>query len=368
MKKHLFLLVLMLLPLAAWADAVEINGIYYNLIDKNNNHVAEVTSNPNYYKGNVVIPDKVTNDGIEYIVTSIGNGAFFYCYSLTSVTIPNSVTGIGESAFQFCSGLTSVHISDLSAWCKIIFGNPNYQSNPLSNAHHLYINNQEVTNLVIPEDVTSIGNSAFSGCSGLTSVTFPNSVTSTGDYAFSGCSGLTSITIPNSVTSIGMYAFSFCSGLTSVIIGSGVSYISLNAFAGCKNLEDVYCYAENVPGTNTKAFENSLIEYATLHVPDGSVNAYSQAEPWKNFKTVVSLNGTGIANVPANDVLIQSNGGTIAVQGADDGTKVSVYGINGTLAGLAVSNNGSAIVSTNLQPGSIAIVKICEKSVKVILK
>ena len=154
---------------------------------------------------------------------------FSYFSSVKKVTFSNNVKTIGDYAFYGCSGLTSVNISDLAAWCNIKFSGSD--SNPLYFAHHLYINGNEITNLVIPNSVTSIGDYAFYGCSGLSSVTIPNSVTSIGDYAFRGCSGLTSITIPNSVTSIGDYAFRGCSGLTSVIIGSGVLSIGSSAFS-----------------------------------------------------------------------------------------------------------------------------------------
>ena len=158
-------------------------------------------------------------------VTSIGSSAFRYCSGLTSVTIGNSVTSIGSYAFEYCSGLTSVHISDIAAWCNIDFGS-NY-SNPLEFAHHLYLNGEEVKDLVIPNSVTSIGGYAFEGCSGLISVTIPNSVTSIGEWAFFGCSGLTSVTIPNSVTSIGSSAFYDCN-LKNLIIGTGVLSIGSN--------------------------------------------------------------------------------------------------------------------------------------------
>jgi len=100
MRKPLLLLFLLaLLPLTAMADAVEINGIYYNLIEKAIK-IAEVTKKPNKYTGDVVIPEKVDYNGVSYSVTGIGQSAFSDCYTLASVTIPSSVTGIGDYAFH----------------------------------------------------------------------------------------------------------------------------------------------------------------------------------------------------------------------------------------------------------------------------
>ena len=129
----------------------------------------------------------------------------------------------------------------------------------------------------------------FFNCSGLISITIPNSVTSIGQWAFHDCSGLTSVTIPNSVTSIDNGAFLGCSGLTSVIIGSGIRNIDQEAFASCKELTDVYCHAIMVRKTKSDAFDGSYIDYATLHVPAESVDAYKAAMPWKNFGTIVAL-------------------------------------------------------------------------------
>ena len=112
-------------------------------------------------------------------------------------------------------------------------------ANPLNYAHNLYLNNELITDLVIPSSVTSIGDYAFYVCRGLTSITIPDTVTSIGDSAFSGCRGLTSVTIGNSVTSIGYYAFSGCSGLTSVTIPSSVTSIGYEAFSGCRGLTKI---------------------------------------------------------------------------------------------------------------------------------
>lgn len=353
MKQTLLSLLMMLLPLMANAETVEIDGIYYNLINKAKQ--AEVTSGSNKYTGDVVIPSSVVYDEVTYTVTSIGEYAFFDCTGLTSITLPNSVKSIGESAFRscglrsvtipnsvtsigryafggcidltsvsipnsvtsigdrafencrgltsitipnsvtaigtqafnYCTSLTAVYITDLDAWCKMEF--TYYASNPLFYAKHLYLNGNEINELIIPNSVTSIGAYAFYGFSALTSITIPNSVTLINTGAFSNCSGLTSVTFPNSVGYIGQSAFQNCSGLTSITMGSGVKVIVTSAFANCPELTDVYCYAENMPSINPNAFDGSYIEHATLHVPVSAVNDYSNTSPWSNFKYKVAI-------------------------------------------------------------------------------
>ena len=147
-----------------------------------------------------------------------------------------------------------MHISDLSAWCNIDFGG--YRSNPLANAkaENLYLNGTMITKLVIPDDVTYIGNYAFFGWSSLTSIEIPSSVTSIGAYAFYGCSGLTSIEIPSSVTSIGYSAFYDCVNLKTVINFSGLSISKSSSNNGY-----VAYYADNVINASNGSIEDNFI-------------------------------------------------------------------------------------------------------------
>ena len=281
----------------------------------------------------VTIPNSVTSIGggafrgcsgltsvtIPNSVTSIGSEAFYGCSGLTSVTIPNSVTSIRDLAFSDCSGLQKVIVEDITAWCNISFGEG---ANPLSFAHHLYSDeNTEIKNLIIPNSVTSIGNKAFYGCSGLTSVTIPNSVTSIGSEAFEGCSGLTSVTIPNSVTSIGDDTFWKCSGLTSVTIGNSVTSIGSSAFeecsgltsvtipnsvtsigswafSGCSGLTSVISLIENPfairgKSSNPQTFSLDTFNNATLYVPKGTIDKYKATEGWKDFLFIEEGDGSG---------------------------------------------------------------------------
>ena len=242
-----------------------------------------ITSGP-YSSGmslNNIFGSQVTNIVIGP-VTTIGDFAFYHCQNLATVTIPSSVQSIGNAAFAFCGSLYRVFISDLTAWCRINFASET--SNPLYQAHHLYLNNSLVTHVSFPSTLTSIKKYAFYGCSDLVSVDISNSVTFIGENAFRECTGLTSVfipsgvssisegtfrgctslasvdlpylfeigdyafyhcnslndlVIPNSVVSIGTYAFESCSSLTSVTIPSSVNTIGQNAFDACPQMTSV---------------------------------------------------------------------------------------------------------------------------------
>ena len=292
MKRTLFLMLAVLLSaLSASASYdFEVNYIGYKLANDNayNKDVYVVFCNTNSYnnRGYVTIPSKVKYSGKTYNVIRIDSEAFQNDWFLTSISIPSSITSIGGSAFSGCTNLTSVTFnaencaspsSESDRWFKdcpltsLVIGD-DVKSIP----EYIAYNQTKLKNVTIPKFVTSIGDhafdgctgltsisflsripeyesysltkigrSAFDGCTGLTSVTIPNSVTSIGGSAFKGCIGLNSITIPYSVTSIGGSAFYSCTGLTSVTIGESVTYIAYDAFYGCTGLTSVTFNAKN---------------------------------------------------------------------------------------------------------------------------
>lgn len=355
MKRFYLSAIALLWSLIIHAVVVEIDGIAYNINLKTG--LTEVTSNSAHpYSGNIVIPETIVYEDIEYTVTGIGGQAFFQ-KNIISITFPNSITSIGVSAFLGCHALTSVEIPehvtmipdmafasceslknvilpegltmidnsafnscyglesinlpntveviedwafancenlsyvkmpqqlkrvgqgafgscpklsyvdipDLSSWAMVDFYN--YYANPLYYAHKLIVNGEEITDLVIPDDVTFIGNNTFRDCL-----------------------NLTSITINDHVGSIGASAFSNCSNVTSIIIGEDVTSIGAWAFYGCSKVTSFTSYPRRVPATGREVFDNVLLENANLYVAGAAFNDYYSKEPWSNFKDIIALN------------------------------------------------------------------------------
>ena len=280
-------------------------------------------------------------------VTTIGNSAFDGCSSLTSVTIPNSVTEIGYYAFKDCRSLTSITI-------------PNSVTEIGWNAFN---GCSSLTSVTIPNSVTTIGGGAFEKCISLTSVTIPNSVTTIGGYAFSNCSSLTSVTIPNSVTTIGGYAFSNCSSLTSVNIPNSVTIIGGEAFSGCTNLKKVnigksvkdigeyafdYCTSitqissEAVvpPACRSGVFDDINKSKCKLIVPKNSLDAYKQADQWKDF-LLIEGSTTGITNTVYNNSGLAD---VYTIDGTRRLSKASTDEINALPKGVYIVNGKKIII------------------------
>ena len=322
--------------------------------------------------------------------------AFSGCTGLTSITIPNSVTSIGSEVFCFCRGLTSVTIGN----------------SVTSIGDGAFADCSSLTSIEIPNSVTSIGYRAFSGCNNLTSIEIPNSVTSIGSGAFDSCNLSEVISKIENPFKISIYTFSdntFYNATLYVPAGTIDKYKSTNGWKRFAFIEEgnggggtpsgpSKCEKPTIGYQNGKLTFSSATEGVTFQstISDTDIKSYNSSEIQLGVTYNISVYATksgyensetatatlcwidvdpategitnGVANVPAHAVLIQSNGGVLTIQGINDGTTVNVYSINGTQAGSAVSSNGSAMVSSNLQPGSIAIVKIGEKSVKVIVK
>lgn len=298
-----FLLALVL-PGNMIAQNLEIDGIFYRI---NGDH-AVVTPGIYPYNGDVTIPTTISHNGMVYPVTAIDAVAFRDCSALTSISMPASITEVGEYAFAGCTALDSVDISDLGAWCGIEFASES--ANPCYHAHHLYLQRNEITDLVIPDSVLSIGSFAFSGCSSINSVfipstvkeigispfsnctslstinvagdnpnydsrdscnaiiwtasgvliagcrntVIPSTVTAIGNWAFNGCTELTHIFIPGSVTRIGYESFYRCSSLIGVNIPNTVTNIGYQAFYGCSSLRSIHIPG-SVKGIGSSAFE-----------------------------------------------------------------------------------------------------------------
>ena len=213
---------------------------------------------------------------IEEGITSIGNYAFEYSLNLSSIKIPDSVTSIGADAFHNATNLMDIYISNISSWCSIKF--TNIFSNPLCIAENLYLNENLVEDIIVPNEVEQINDFAFLNYCKLKSINIPASVTNIGSNAFWNCKNLEEIIIPDNVTSIGDNAFFSCSNLKKAIIGKSVISIGDYAFAACTSLEEIII-PDNVTSIGHNAFFScSNFKKAIIGKSVTSIGDYAFAE------------------------------------------------------------------------------------------
>ena len=395
-KGFVMLVVLMLMTTSsAMAEELKfevIDGFRY-LLDSDTKTATLVPKTDGKYSGDIIIPEKVKgNDGVEYVVASLGASCFEGCTGLTSITIPSSVTSLGDYCFPGCSGLTSI---------------------------------------TIPSSVTSLGGNCFWNCSGLTSITIPSSVTSLGDFCFQGCSGLISITIPSSVTSLGGNCFLNCQKLETVyfegkycnshyaglkipttsIIKVPTEYLQGYKDAFGPNYKYIYAWNPGEAGEDNKpvtqcstpsiSYESGKLMFAcetagakyhyTITDTDiksdalsengevslsaaYNISVYATADGYKaSDKAEATLywvnanldNSTNINMVRTRGVVASAHDGIVTLSGLDNGEVVKFYATDGKYLGSSVAANGSASYAVN---ESLVIAKVGKDSIKIAMK
>lgn len=203
-------------------------------------------------------------------VSSVGDGAFYGCFSLTSITIPSNIKTVGSQIFAGCSNLTSVTLSE---------GLTNISSGMFNRCSSL-------TNIIIPEGVINIGPHAFYECTALISVALPNTLITIGNEAFSDCTALTGILLPDNLTSIGENAFYGCDGLTSVTLPSSLTSIGNRAFPFY--CQEIRSYIRN-PSKCELTSESFVYAISRLYVPKGTTSLYETCENWKEFFSITEM-------------------------------------------------------------------------------
>ena len=245
MKKLFTLFMAVLATTCLFAYDFQSGDLYYNITSDSTVEVTSQTSSYPYNEGVAfsvaTIPSSVTYIGTTYSVTGIGDWAFGYSYSLTSITIPNSVTSIGNCAFYGCTSLTSI---------------------------------------TIPNSVESTGRSMCSYCYDLCSVIIGNCLKHIGLEAFYSCTSLTSVTIGNSVTSIGDFAFYYCRSLTSITIPNSITSMGEKVFFNCSSLDSIYVEATTPPSLGSDGFDNTSAFICSI--PCGTKSAY-EASAWAQY-------------------------------------------------------------------------------------
>ena len=281
------------------SSSFEEGGIYYNVnADCKTVEVARPQSGSDYH-GNIVIPETVEHEGSSYTVTSIESGAFFRCTELTSIKIPQTIKTIGENAFYHCESLKTVDISNLSNWCAIDFqGGDSWFSNPISQfgLEHLLVNGEDVTDMVIPDDVVEISRNAFYLCAPLRSLEIPGTVKTIGEDAFHRCYNLRKVILHEGIEHVRKGGLANMKAPT-ITIPKSMKQLEQNAL----NYENTESWLRNVcllsPNPDAIALVGDLgLESTVISVPAGTLEAYKNHSYWGQFTLVEGLDEDDFSN------------------------------------------------------------------------
>ena len=317
MKRLIVLFLTAISVLSMMAEDFEFRGIYYH-ITSSSSRTCEVISGPNAsygerYVGDITIPESVNYNGKSYKVTGIADAAFHYCSSLRSVDLPSTIEYIGETAF-YTAGFSQINIPGSvktigsQAFCScrelsavrfedsvepIELGNSVFQSCSISSLYigrdisgnYPYYDPSCIESVTFGSSVYRIPN-IFVNCTKLCFIEIPEGVVEISNNAFSGCTNLGNIALPNSLAKIGASAFSGCKPLSSITLPEHISWIGSDAFKGCSALTTVRSEASTPPEIFEDTFDDNVYTQASLYVPMGAVQLYSNSSGWKQFISI----------------------------------------------------------------------------------
>lgn len=270
-----------------WAADFDKDYICYNILEDGQS--VEVAK-PYYqcdYRGDIIIPESVEYEGNNYTVKGIQQYAFYNAAEVQSVVIPKTIRYIGENAFYHCDNLKKVDISNLTNWCKIDFQGDLWFSNPISRygLEHLLVNGEEVTELVIPDDVEEISRNAFYWCTPLHSIEVPGTVKTIGEDAFYRCVNVKKLILHEGITTIKKGGVANLGTLT-ITVPKSIEYMESKAL----NYENTESFLRNicvqVPNPNAIQFDDLGLEGVIISVPSGAIEAYRNHPYWGQFTIV----------------------------------------------------------------------------------
>lgn len=283
MKLTRRILIVSFVSIFCFSDATAIDtfwsaGFYFKIIGYSTVEIIK-TPTTNLYYGDIILPFEVYGEyelhsAKNFRVTKIGADAFLNNFNLTSIIIPGTVTQIGSCAFSNCRALTSVI---MYKGVKTI-------------GDRAFHDLQALANVEIPNSVTTIDEDAFRGCTALTRIDLPISLITINNGAFRGCDKLNKIVIPDRVNTIGEKAFMNCSNLNKVIIGKKVNSIKENAFSFCTSLKSIYSLNTTPPTISSSTFDTNTFLETKLYVPLGCKERYMNNDFWKCFCNIIEFN------------------------------------------------------------------------------